>query len=71
MSQNETGRIVSLAAQMQQIRIQPLRYVQFTAVRVIARLTIGYLKELRGRSQPLPQLARGRKLGAFRVPPGL
>ena len=58
MTQNETGRVVPLTAQTQQILVQALGQVQFAAVRVITRLPIGNLNKLKGRSQPFPQLSR-------------
>ena len=58
MAQNEAGRIVPLTAQVQQILVQSVRQIEFAAVRVIARLTIGNLNELRGRPQLVPQLTR-------------
>src|SRR6516164_6336910 len=57
VTQKEPGGIVALTAQTQQILVQALRYVEFAAERVIARLSIGNVKELRGRTQLLPKLS--------------
>ncbi len=45
MTQSEAGRVVSLSAQTQQILVQAVRYIEFTAVHVIERLPKGNLKE--------------------------
>src|SRR6516164_2704959 len=58
VTQNEACDVVTLVAQMQQILVQALGQTQFATVRVITRLPIGYLNELRGRPQAFPQLAR-------------
>ena len=69
MTQKEPGGIVALTAQTQQILVQALRYVEFAAERVIARLSIGNVKELRGRTQLLPQLTcAGKGMAGFRRP---
>ena len=72
MTQNEPGGIVTPTAQTQQILGQALRQFKFAAERVIGRLPIWNLKELRGRTQLLPQLpgsgiglARFRRCEAF------
>src|SRR5215472_8342524 len=57
MTQNKAVRIVSLTAFAQQILIQALCQMELTSVHVIARLPIGYVKALRGRTQLLPQLS--------------
>jgi hypothetical protein len=54
MPENEPGRVIALAAQPQQILIQALRPIEFGAGRVMARLPIRDLKELRGGAQALP-----------------
>ena len=67
MTQNEPGGIVALTAQTQQILVQAQRQIEFAAVHVIARLPKGNLKELRGRTQLLPQLScAGIGLARFR-----
>ena len=54
MTQNEPGGIVTPTAQTQQILGQALRQIKFAAERVIGRLPIWNLKELRGGTQLLP-----------------
>ena len=72
MTQNEPGGIVALMAQTQQILGQAQRQIEFAAVHVIARLPIGNLKELRGRTQLLPQLScAGIGVACFRRRHGL
>src|SRR5438270_2157098 len=67
VTQDEPGGIVALTAQTQQILVQALCQIQFSAERVIARLPVGNLKELRGRTQLLPQLSRaGIGMASFR-----
>jgi len=56
VTQNEPGGIVALTAETQQILVQALSQLQFTTGRVVARPPIGNPKELRGRTQLLPQL---------------
>jgi len=58
MAQDEAVRVIPLTAQTQQVLVQALRQIEFAAVRVIARLSIGNLNELRGRPQLFPQLVR-------------
>src|SRR5271156_4345159 len=55
VTQNETGRIVALTAQPQQIFSENLRPIKFVADRVIMRLTPRDVNELRGGTQLLPQ----------------
>src|SRR5437762_959978 len=47
VTQNESGGIVALTAQTQQIRVQPQRQIEFPADHVVPRLPIRYPKELR------------------------
>jgi hypothetical protein len=69
VSQNETGGIIALAAQTQQILGQALRQIEFAADRVIDRLRIGNLKEFRGGTQLLPQHpCAGMGLACFGYP---
>src|SRR5277367_2065875 len=65
VTQNESAGIVALIAEMQQILVQALRQIEFAADRVMLRLPIGNSKELRGRTQLLPQLA-GASIGMTR-----
>jgi hypothetical protein len=72
VTQNEPSGIVALTAQTQQILGQALRQVEVATVYVIYRLPIGNLKEVRGRTEVLPQfscagigLARFRRGEAF------
>ena len=58
MTENESSGIVVLPAQTQQILGQALGQIEFAAVDVIEKLTPRDVKELRGASQPFPQLAR-------------
>ena len=58
MTKNEPGGIVAFGAQAQQILLQALRQIEFAAGQVITRLPKGNPKELRGRTQLLPQLSR-------------
>ena len=67
MAQNKAGHVVPLTAQTQQILIQALREIEFAAVRVIARLPVGNLNELRGRPQAFPQLATSDRQSAVRL----
>ena len=53
----EPAGIVALPAQTQQILVQAQRQIEFTAERVVDRLPIWNLKELRGIAQLPPQLA--------------
>ena len=57
VTQNKAGRVASLSAQTQQIRVQAHRKIEFTTGRVITRLPKGDLQELRGRTQLLPQFS--------------
>ena len=57
MTQNEPSRVVALTAQAQQILIKALRQIEFAAVYVMEGLPIGNVKELRGRTQLLPQFS--------------
>src|SRR5262245_41131484 len=67
MPQNEPSGIVALAAQTQQILGQALRQIKFTAIYVIVRLPIRNVKELRGRTQLVPQFSRaGQGMALFR-----
>ena len=67
MTQNEPGGIVALATQPQQTLIQAERQFQFAEVHVIGRLSIGNMKELRGRTEFLPQFLRaGISTACFR-----
>jgi len=66
VAQNEPGRIIPLTAQAQQILVQAVRQIEFAAVRVVARLTIGNLKELRGRPSFASCASRYQFAGAFR-----
>src|SRR5260370_21296272 len=67
MTQNKAGRVVALLAEAQQVLSQALRKIEFAAVRVIERLSIGNAKELRGRSQLLPQVScAGQGIARFR-----
>jgi hypothetical protein len=52
---NESGGIVALVAQTQQIIIQALRQIQFATEHVKPTLPIGNLKELGGGTELLPQ----------------
>jgi hypothetical protein len=65
--ENEPAGVVALMAQAQQILVQAQRLIEFAAVHVIARLPIGNLKELRGRTQLFPQHSRtGIGMAQFR-----
>src|SRR5262245_25966752 len=55
VTQNQSGRIVALTAQTEQILIEALRQIEFATVHVIEGLPIGNVKELRGITQLLPQ----------------
>jgi hypothetical protein len=67
VAQNEPAGIVALAAQTQQILVQAQRQIEFAAERVVDRLPIWNLKELRGITQLLPQLScAGIGLARFR-----
>jgi hypothetical protein len=57
VTENEPAGIVPLTAPAQQILGQALRQIEFASEHVIARLPVRNLKELRGRTQLLPQLA--------------
>ena len=57
MTQNESGGIVALTAQTQQILGEAMRPDEFAAVQVIERLPIGCPKELRRGTELLPQLS--------------
>ena len=72
VTQDEPGGIVALTAQTQQILVQALRQSEFTADRVIARLSVGNPKELRGGTQLHPQPSCA-DIGVARFwrPPGL
>ena len=58
VTQDEARRVVPFAALTQKVLVQALGQIQFSAVGVITRLSVGDLNELRGASQPFPQLAR-------------
>src|ERR1700751_3416111 len=67
VTKDQSAGIVALAAQTQQILVQAHRQIQFAALRVIARLRMWDLKELRWGTQLLPQLARaGKDLAGLR-----
>ena len=67
MTEHKRAGIVALMAQTQQILVQAQRYIEFSAVQVIASLPIGNLKELRGRTQLFPQHSRtGIGMAQFR-----
>src|SRR5215813_7537804 len=67
VTQNEPGGIITLTAPKQRILVQTLRPIEFAADSVIERLPIGDPKELRGRTQPLPQLSSaGVGIACFR-----
>ena len=67
MTQNEPAGIVALTAQTQQILVQAQSQIQFAAERVIPRLPIRNVEELRGGTQLLPQLScAGEDLPRFR-----
>src|SRR3954464_14755525 len=67
MTQNQTSAIAALTAQTHQILGQALRQIEFAAVAVMERLPIGNPKELRGRTELLPQLSgTGVGLARFR-----
>jgi hypothetical protein len=56
-----------LPAHTQQILVQAQRQIGFASVHVIAGLPIGNVKELRGRTLPLPQLScAGKGMTDFR-----
>ena len=55
VTQSETGRVVALTAQLQQIFRQSLRLIEFVPDRVIMRLTPRDVKELGAGAQLLPQ----------------
>src|SRR5215831_15161234 len=57
VAQDESGGIVALAAQTQQVFVQAPRQIQFTAEHVIPGLSIRDLEELRGKTELLPQLS--------------
>src|SRR5437762_7321993 len=57
VTQHDTGGIVALAAQAQQVLVQALRQTEFAEDCVMERLPIRNVKELRGRAEPLPQLS--------------
>src|SRR6516225_12162630 len=59
--QNKPRSVVALSAQAQQIFVQTMRQIQFAADLVIERLRIGNPKELRRRTQLLPQLSCSAK----------
>ena len=75
MTQNESGGIDALTAETQQILTQAQRQIEFAAVHVIARLSIGNVKVLRGGTQLLSQFScAGISLTRFRrgeTPDGL
>src|SRR5580693_2790104 len=58
MRQNEPGGIVPLTAQTQQICVEAMREIQFATNRMVERLRVGHLKELRGGTELLPELSR-------------
>src|SRR5215813_10944568 len=57
VTQNEPARIVALTASMQNVLGQAQRQIEFAAVGVISRLSPRGVDELRGRTQPFPQLS--------------
>src|SRR6516225_7519173 len=54
VTENKSCGVIALSAEMHQILVQPQRQVQFAPLRVIARLPMRNLKELRWRTQLLP-----------------
>jgi len=48
VTQNESGGIVALTAQTQQVLSERLRHIQFAAEHVMERLAKGNMNELRG-----------------------
>src|SRR5262249_11224198 len=61
VTQNQPSRVVALTAQTQQILIDALRQLEFAAVYVIEGLPIGNVKELRGKTELLPQFSSARE----------
>src|SRR5438270_9782892 len=57
MSQNEPLSIAALTAETQQILVHAQRQFELAADRVINRLATRDVEELRGRTQPLPQIS--------------
>jgi hypothetical protein len=70
VTQDEPPGIGALAAETQQVLIQAQRHVDFAAIHVVARLPIGNVKELRRRTQLLPQVS-GAGVGTTSVPRGV
>jgi len=67
VTQNEPGGIVALTAQTQQILVQAQRQIELAAERVMERLPIVNVKELRGGTELLPELSRtGIGIARFR-----
>ena len=54
VAENEPGGIVALAAQAEQILVQAMRQLEFTAERMMAGLPKRYPKKVRRGPQPLP-----------------
>src|SRR6516164_3439151 len=57
MTQNEPASIFALTASIQNVLGQAQRQIEFAAVGVISRLSPRDVEELRGRTQPFPQLS--------------
>lgn len=57
VAEDEASRVISTTALNQQIIVEADRHIHLAPVNVVPRLPIGDPKELRGRTQLLPQLS--------------